>query len=188
MTPKDFVTGLAAAMGVAHTELATADRSMAKSGLRQLARGRARPDITLEEGVQLACAWAGAESLTMAADEVNRLKGFVLATEPTPSIEDDCKAIFGAERHEPSGMHFLDAASAITRQLGAERYPAKNIWIGVEKRGPVEIGFWSSRGWVKLRFVELSDGFAFSQRPNVSVTVSIRGPVLKWIFDVTEGA
>ena len=76
----------------------------------------------------------------------------------------------------------------IARQLVAEKYPAKNIWIAVEKGGSVEIGYWTKRGWASLRFVELSDSFSFVQKRNVSVTVTIRGPVLKWISEVTEGS
>lgn len=51
MTPTEFVAGLAEVMGVTHTEIATVDRALAIKGLRQIARGRSRPDMTLREGL-----------------------------------------------------------------------------------------------------------------------------------------
>ena len=74
MTPTEFNASVAEVMSVERTEIATVDRSLAKHGLRQLARGRYRPDISLREGVQFICAWAAAKSLTLAADDVQRLE------------------------------------------------------------------------------------------------------------------
>ena len=202
MTPTEFVTGLADVMGVGRTEIATVDRALAKHGLRQIARGRHRPDMNLKEGVQLVCAWAGADNLTLAADEVKRLERFVPDVippdeyEPTKITNPDFPDIFGMEEHELYGVNYLDIVSMIARQLAAGTFPAERLWIAIEKGAAPEIRYSMDLRTQSLEFTELSDNFAFKANNgagtdpgiNVKITASIRGSVLRWIYEVTEGA
>ena len=205
MTPTEFVTGLADVMGVGRTEIATVDRALAKHGLRQIARGRHRPDINLREGVQLVCAWAGANNLTLAAEEVERLERFVPNVTPpdeyalTKRTSADFPKIFGMEEHELYGVNYLDIVSMIARQLAAGTFPAERLWIAIEKGAAPEIRYSMDLRTQSLQFTELSTKLAFKANNgsetgsdladiNVKITASIRGPVLRWIYEVTEGA
>jgi len=202
MTPTEFVTGLADVMGVGRTEIATVDRALAKHGLRQIARGRHRPDINLREGVQLVCAWAGANNLTLAADEVKRLERFVPDVVPpdeyalTKRTNAAFPDIFGMEEHELYGWNYLDIVSMIARQLAAGTFPADRLWIAIEKGGSPEVRYSVDLRTRSLQFTEIPTKFAFKTNKgpetasdvNVKITASIRGPVLRWIYEVTEGA
>ena len=147
MTPTEFATGLADVMGVGRTEIATVDRALAKHGLRQIARGRHRPDIDLKEGVQLVCAWAGADNLTLAAEEVKRLERFVPNVTPpdeyalTKRTNTEFPKIFGMEEHELYGVNYLDIVTMIARQLVAGTFPAERLWMAIEKGASPEIKF-----------------------------------------------
>ncbi|SLN58721.1 hypothetical protein ROG8370_02678 [Roseovarius gaetbuli] len=194
MTPRDFVAGLSEVMEIERTELATVDRALAKKGLRQLARGRFRPDITLTEGVQLACAWAGAENLTLAASEVGRLNGFVALTELVDEEDQFFAQLFGYGPREVPSKTFLDLVSMAARQLGAGKYPAKELWVNIEKCCSVDIIYRDDSGRTNLLFEYPffscpPEGISiFEHRRNVKVRVTINGAVFKWIFEVTEGA
>ena len=205
MTPTEFATGLADIMGVGRTEIATVDRALAKRGLRQIARGRHRPDISLREGVQLICAWAGADNLTLAAEEVKRLERFVPNVTPpdeyalTKRTNADFPKIFGVEEHELYGVNYLDIVTMIARQLAAGTFPAERLWVAIEKGASPEIRYSVDLITRSLQFTELRTKFAFKKNKgsetgselsdiNVKITASIRGSVLRWIYDVTEGA
>ncbi|SDI19197.1 hypothetical protein [Lutimaribacter saemankumensis] len=197
MKLKEFIAGLAEVMQVESTELATVDRALAKQGLRQLARGRFHPDITLEEGVQLVCAWAGSFKLTEAASEVERLKSFSPRQIPNDEYELITKnsktfaSLFGAEERDLYGMNFVEAACWLTEQLGSGKYPADRIWLSVTKGGEPEMsGSWRFK-FRTLSFFQFPETLDFDRmkpvpQRNVEIKASIRGPVLKWIFDVTE--
>jgi hypothetical protein len=191
MISSEFVSELAEVMGVAQTELATVDRVLAKKGLRQIARGRFRPDITLEEGLQILLAWAGTEALTQAADELERLQHFCLV-EHELTIEDDAgfEIIFGSKYNDLAGESFFELLILAARNLGRDKYPPEGLWLVVEKKGGVDINYRSSNRRKHLNLGYFGK-FEFpkpgSQR-NVSVSVRISGRVLKWLFDVTEGA
>ena len=202
MTPTEFVTGLADVMGVGRTEIATVDRALAKHGLRQIARGRHRPDMNLREGVQLVCAWAGADNLTLAADEVKRLERFVPNVIPpdehelTKRTNADFPKIFGMEEHELYGWNYLDIVSMIARQLAAGTFPAERLWIAIEKGGAPDVRYYADLRRQSLSFRELPTKFEFKSSRgselepgiNVKITASIRGSVLRWLYGVTEGA
>ena len=202
MTPTEFATDLADAMGVGRTEIATVDRALAKRGLRQIARGRHRPDINLREGVQLVCAWAGADNLTLAAEEVKRLERFVPNVTPpdeyalTKKTNADFPNIFGMEEHELYGVNYLDIVTMIARQLAAGTFPPERLWIAIEKGAAPEVRYSLDLKTQSLEFTEIPTKFAFKTNKgsetgsevNVKITASIRGSVLRWIYDVTEGA
>jgi len=201
MTPTEFVTGLAEAMNVERTELATVDRALAKQGMRQIARGRSRPDITLKEGVQIVCAWAGAQKLTGAANEVERLKGYRPRSIPDDEYEAITRksktvaSIFGEEENQLYDMNFIEVVVWVTRQLGAKEEAADRIWLAIEKGGVPEITYKPSLSTVRLEFRKFPIKLDWTTRQqgqtpkkNVTITSAVRGAVLKWIFDVTEGA
>lgn len=199
MRPTEFVAGLAEVMGVSHTEIATVDRALAKQGLRRIARGRSRPDVTLQEGVQIVCAWAGARNLTEAADELGRLKRYELQQNPpgehetTTSKTNAFASLFDTEISDLYGLDFIELTSWLACQLGSEKRPANHVWLSIKKGGAPELSCESPFVKEKLLFHEFPvkvDMFSKSRapRPNVTLTASVRGPVLKWIFDVTEGA
>ncbi|NNU81360.1 hypothetical protein HMH01_13025 [Halovulum dunhuangense] len=197
MTPTEFVAGLAEVMGVEKTELATVDRALAKRGFRTLARGRSRPDITLQEGLQIAFAWAGAKHVTTAADEVERLQRFFLVTvvqgglfeggEETVKADKYFREVFGADPRDLNGMGFLDVLAIAARSLGTGKVPEKSMQVIITKGGMVGLSYQRDQKRPQLRFAE-GGKFEFRQQPNVRVTFEISGAVLKWIFDVTEGA
>ena len=187
MTSAEFIAGLAEIMGVERTELATVDRALAKAGLRQISRGRFRPDITLEEGLRIAVAWAGAENLTEAAEEVRRLKHFALYEEGPRAVADvDFVGIFGKEPMEVAGQNFWQLLVLAARSLGLGEYKAEDLTVIVEKRGNVDIKYGSMFSRRSLCFSDFNK-FEFRKRSNVTISVRISGNVLKWIFDVTEG-
>lgn len=205
MTPIEFATSLADVMGVGRTEIATVDRALAKRGLRQIARGRHRPDINLKEGVQLVCAWAGADNLTLAAEEVKRLERFVPNVTPpdeyalTKRTNAEFPKIFGVEEHELYGVNYLDIVAMIARQLATGSFPAERLWIAIEKGASPEVRYSVDLRTQSLRFTELQTKFAFKANKgsetgsdlsdiNVKITASVRGSVLRWIYEVTEGA
>lgn len=198
MTPTEFTEGLADVMGVAGTELATVDRSLAKHGLRQLARGRHRPDITLTEGVQLACAWAGAVSFTRAAHEVERLDRIIYQTEFLPGdpplkgrraeIDQDLTALFGAGARQLHGRVFLDMVEMLARQLSAGTFPEDRVTVAIRKG---DTAFIEYRRDFRRQMVQFSHHKPITfgmpkQPPRVVIEVRIPGPVFRWIFDATE--
>lgn len=193
MTPTDFVAGLADVMGVEQTELATVDRALAKRGLRQIARGRFRPDVTLSEGLQIVMAWAGARNLTMAAEEVERLKNFTCyqdePIEPVKPADADELQLYGCQLHELTGLSFLAVAEIAAIGVGKRGFPQERMFVSLEKNGAVSIGYRDNLSTRSLYFVDLGK-FEFKRRvqPTVTLTVTISGPVLKWIYDVTEAA
>ena len=138
MTPTGFVTGLAQVMAVGRTEIATVDRALAKQGRRQLSRGRSRPDVTLHEGVQIVCAWAGAKKLTEAAAELVRLEQFYADTIPADEYEllkNKTKTfadLMGGEDASLFGMAFLDVVCWTAQQLHRGEFPADDLWVSVE--------------------------------------------------------
>ncbi|MDW3118901.1 MAG: hypothetical protein R8G60_14830 [Roseovarius pacificus] len=199
MTPTEFVDGLAAVMEVERTELATVDRALAKQGLRQIARGRARPDITLREGLQIVCAWAGAKKLTDAAEEVKRLEHYHSdavskeKSENTKRDKDSFGSDFVREHEDLNGKNFFVVLSEIVRWLGEEERKAERLWVSIQKGGKPEIHYdckfpkKKSLGFVWCGKLDLFNNKKVPPKP-VEITASIRGTVLKWIFDVTEGA
>lgn len=187
MTPVEFVAGLAEVMSVEQTGIVTVDRVLAKAGLRKIARGKFRPDITLTEGLQVMLAWAGSHNLTHAVRELERLQTlFYFCDESSQTVDADFIKIFGIPSSGLSGTSLFDILSLATRSLGAGGYPAKNLNVVVEKQGGVSLVFVTERGRITLRFIETGK-FEFRPRRNVQVTVAISGAVLKWIYDVTEG-
>lgn len=199
MKPAEFVAGLADFMGVARTEIATVDRALAKDGLRQIARGRHRPDVTLKEGVQIVCAWAGARKLTDAAAEVKRLEMFIPHSIPPDEYEVMVEVhakkgkktfsnLLGLEENHLDGRSFIYVVSWLAEQLGSEKYPAKNFWVWIEKGGNPKIGYYQMLRTHYLEFQELSENFFLRGPPkcNVKVSTALHGPVLKWIFDATK--
>lgn len=198
MTPADFVSGLALAMKVERTELATVDRALAKGGLRQIARGRSRPDINLVEGIQIVCAWAGVEKLTDAAEEVTRLEQYCPDAVPDDEYELTKKrkplfgSDFGEEEKDLYGRNFFAVLCEVARWLGEERLEAKRVNFSIERGGPPEISYDWELEKRKLGFAWYGKLKLFQEkktaRAPVVITASIRGPVLKWIYDVTEGA
>ena len=201
MTPTEFATSLAEVMAVERTEIATVDRALAKHGLRQLARGRYRPDITLREGVQLVCAWAAARNLTLAAEEVQHLERCV--PQVMTAVEHDFTgrknphfpAIFGKEEHELEGINFLEILSMLARQLAAGKFPANHVWVALEKGGAPRIEYRADFVPRILQFTCFPAAFAFKVNRdlepepeiNVKITTSISGSVLKWIQEATDG-
>lgn len=193
MTPTDFVAGLAEVMDVHQTELATVDRALAKEGLRKIARGRFRPDVTLKEGIQIACAWAGAENLTAAANEVLRLKEFVLVqNDPTEPSTNEFYQLYGQPLNKLRGRNFIDIVVLAAAGVGQRQFDPGRLFLRLEKRGGVEIGYRLNLRDHPLYFqclgeFDLETSLKSNPR-NVSVIVEISGRVLKWIYDVTEGA
>ncbi|MEQ8898042.1 MAG: hypothetical protein RID23_13210 [Roseovarius sp.] len=189
MTPTEFVARLAEIMEVQQTELATVDRALAKKGLRRLARGRSRPDINLMEAIQIVCAWAGVKNLTDAAEELQRQRNFQVSTDGLTE-ETECKYMeaFGTSLKEISGQSFPDVVRLAACQLGEGKYPLQELWISIEKGGSVDLGYKRDDPNIRLLFYNLSTPEFFQPRKNVTINVVIRGPVLKWIYDVTEGA
>ena len=188
MTSNEYVTGLAEIMGVERTELATVDRALAKRGFRQIARGKFRPDITLREGLQIALVWAGAEKLTEAADEVERLTMHQVASiEPTIQTSDDFFSLFGCSAQELSRAKFLDVMIRVTRSIGLRKFDASKVDVSLTKNGGVDLKYLSRQKRLSLRFLDLNP-ISLSGRPNVQTTVTIAGKVFNWIYDVTEGA
>lgn len=199
MKNTEFAAGLAKVMKVPHTEIATVDRALAKAGRRQLARGRFRPDVTLREGVQIVCGWAGANKLTNAAEEVKRLEHY----HPKPITEDENKTIqraadlfgsdFGEEEKNLYGKDFFEVLSEVARWIGEEKLDADRVLMSIEKGGVPSISytpeFFQTRKLAFVWFGKLNLFGAKKETPApVIMTASIRGSVLKWIFDVTEGA
>jgi hypothetical protein len=201
MTPTEFNASVAEVMSVERTEIATVDRALAKHGLRQLARGRYRPDISLREGVQLICAWAAAKSLTLAADDVQRLERCMPQVTTASDYEytghknSRFPELFGREEFELEGVNFLDVTSMLANQLAAEKFPANRVWISLEKGGVPGIEYDADFKTQYLRFSCFPKTFSLKQKTgskpepaiNVRVTTSINGAVLKWIHEVTEG-
>lgn len=201
MHSKDFVTGLAEAMQVEPTELATVDRSLAKAGLRQVAKGRYRPDISLLEGLQVVFGWAAASKLTAAADEINRLKLFRASRgdvldpdDPDEGFEDPhFLDIYGCPQFKLAGENVFTVAVIVARTLGAGGYNPEKFWARVDRGGGVYFahgGLFHHRG---LSFDNLGAKYDFEQKSKrtivpVRTTVAVSGAVLKWVFDVTEGA
>lgn len=198
MTPTEFVAGLADIMDVERTEIATVDRTLAKHGMRQLARGRYRPDVTLREGVQIVCAWAAAQNLTDSAAEVERLKRFHANTIP-PDEYELVKAKYksftidlGDTDNQLYGREFLWVVSWVAQQLGTTKFPAKDIWVSIEKAGSPQIIYRTGLKSERLSFMDFGKKFELGQNAespqnNVKTITEFRGSVLKWIFDVTEG-
>ena len=188
MKLKEFIAGLAEVMQVESTELATVDRALAKQGLRQLARGRFHPDITLEEGVQLVCAWARAANLTQAADEVRRLELCVMPTDGfAESTLQEVVDPFGAKLEDLSDRNILELMSRLARRLGEGKYPDRDVWVTIQKDGPAEICYGGRFHPTRMVFKDLPEKFEFKSPATVTVSVTIYGPVLKWIYDATEG-
>lgn len=195
MTPTAFVTGLAEVMAVGRTEIATVDRALAKEGRRQLSRGRSRPDVTLHEGVQVVCAWAGAKKLTEAAAELARLERFHAETIPADEYEvrkgktKTFADLLGGEEDELFGMGFLDVVCWTAQQLHRGEFPADDLCVSVEKGGVPEIFCDWEFSKKRQRFQNFGKLEFGKQRKaqNVVTTVGIRGTVLRWIYDVTEG-
>lgn len=189
MRSTEFVAELAEVMDVERTELATVDRALAKAGLRQIARGRFHPDITLVEGMRVALGWAASENLTRAAEGVQRLERyFLVENEPRPNYDAEFVALFGAEPAQLRGSGFLDLLQSAASSLSADQYPANALWIEIKKRGGVEISYRRTTHRMRLSFMEATK-VEFNTRPkNVDITVRFSGNILKWIFDVTEGA
>lgn len=187
MTPTEFVSGLADVMDVPMTELATVDRALAKEGLRRIARGRSRPAINLVEGLQIICTWAGVKKLTDAADELARLRNFHAETDGLSDRHlDQHQAAFGTTLREISGRSFLEVMRRAARQLGDGNYSQNDLDVSIQKGGTVELFYKRGAFKASLRFVDLNTQPIIRPRGNVSVTVVIRGPVLKWVYDVTE--
>jgi len=196
MTPTGFVTGLAQVMAVGRTEIATVDRALAKDGCRKLSRGRSRPNVTLHEGVQIVCAWAGAKKLTEAAAELARLEQFHAETVPADEyglLKNKAKTfadLMGGEDAQLFGMPFLDLVCWTAQQLHRGEFPADKLWVSVEKGGVPEITCAWEFSTKSQRFQDLGK-LDFNQQhtpKNVKTTVGIRGTVLRWIYDVTEVA
>ncbi len=201
MISKDFVTGLAEAMQVEPTELATVDRALAKAGLRQVAKGRHRPDISLLEGLQIVFGWAAASKLTAAADEIERLKYFRASRgdvldpdDPNEGMDDlDFLQIYGCPQVKLAGKDVFSVAAIVAGNLSAGRHDPKDFWARVDKGGSVYFahgGLFHRRG---LSFDDLGIKIDFDQKCKrtfvpVTTTVAVSGVVLKWVFDVTEGA
>lgn len=200
MTSKDFVSGLAGIMGVEKTELATVDRALAKAGLREVARGRYRPDITLHEGLKIVLAWAGGRKLTEGADEIDRLKHFFVTQgdyrDPshTTSEKDtpEFRKIYGTSEARLGGQSLFEVLAIATKAVGKGEFTPENYWINVQKNGPVELvhteGFLKKRRLCLDYLGKLDWPQEGIEKPNVTYTISISGAVLKWIYDVTEGA
>jgi hypothetical protein len=199
MKSTEFVARLAEVMGASHTEIATVDRTLAKQGLRRIARGRARPDVTLREGVQIVCGWAGAKNLTDAAAEVIRLQGYQPQQIPPDEYETTTAksrtfaSLFDTEESDLYGLDFIEVALWLARQLGSDKFPAHEVWLSIEKGGAPELSCKSSFVNEELVFHEFPvkvDLFSQTRppRPNVKLEAWVRGSVLKWIFDVTEAA
>lgn len=193
MKSVEFVEALADIMEVERTELATVDRALAKAGLRQVARGKSRPDITLQEGLQIAFGWAGVKNLTEAAEEIERLMRFEIVDEEpeTRSNQAYIKA-FGGEKRDLAGQNFLDVAAKVARSLGDGKLEPRDVWVSIEKDGEPSIHykrniFQKNEDRASALFVGFGKLRLFSPR-KVKVTVEISGQVLKWIHDVTEGA
>lgn len=198
MKSKEFAAGLADVMEVSQTEIATVDRALAKAGIRKISRGRFRPDVTLREGVQIVCGWAASSKLTNAAEEVKRLEHY----HPDEIPEDEYENIrtkaglfgsdFGEEERDLYGNDFFEVMSEVARWLGGKKLNAEGLWISIEKSGAPSISYqielFKKR---KLDFVWFGKLNLFDPKKvppaSVIVTTSIRGTVLKWIFDVTEG-
>lgn len=194
MTPTEFVSGLAEVMDVPTTELSTVDRALAKKGLRRLARGRSRPDIDLMEGIQIACAWAGAKKLTDAAREIERQRKCIISRDHKADelgvvyeFDTEHQEAFGASLRDLTGKNFLDVVALAAGQVGKNRYSAQDLWISIEKEDRVRIFYKTRRGKVEESFDDLSDRPVLRSR-KVKVIVEIEGSILKWIYDVTEGA
>lgn len=198
MTPTEFAAGLADVMGIARTEIATVDRALAKAGLRQVARGRHRPDVTLKEGVQIVCAWAGARKLTDAAAEVKRLE----ETFPYPIPPDEYEMaieriatnntktfsnLLGLEENHFYGQNFIQVISWLSQKIGSEKYPAEQFWVWIEKGGTPKIDYNCELKTYYLYFQNLSGNFpGHKSKSNVKISTALSGPVLKWIFDATK--
>ena len=200
MTSRDFVTHLAKIMGVERTELATVDRALAKAGLRQVARGRFRPDITLLEGLQIALAWAGVQNLTMADQEVERLRKFHVQEGDylesvgieEPPEQPEFLELYGCSRTKLAGRNFFDVVATATQSIGQGKYPAREYFAHIQKGGAVELTHQSGPMQTRrLRFADLGRKLEIGKprkAPPVTVTVAISGNVLKWIYDATEAA
>ena len=152
------------------------------------------PDIKLIEGIQIACAWAGAKKLRDAAEEIERQRNCFVSRDRSADelgvvYEHDTKhhEVLGGCMNDLDGMNFLDVVALVTRQIGADRYPAADLSVAIEKDGGVGISWKTERGKAQVFFDDSSRRPLFQPR-YVNVTVVIRGPVLKWIYDVTEGA
>lgn len=198
MTPTEFVAGLADVMNVPHTEIATVDRALAKQGMRQIARGRARPDVTLREGLQILCAWAGAKKLTDAPEEVKRLEHYHPNAIPEDEYEGNKRSAklfgsdFGKEESDLYGKDFITVVSEVAQWLGAGELPPDLIRVSIQQGGEPKISYDWQFQTKRLKF----DWYGKLDFPNqnkapakpVRITASISGTVLKWIFDVTEGA
>lgn len=198
MTPTEFVAGLSDVMGVGRTEIATVDRALAKAGMRQIARGRSRPDITLREGIQILCAWLGAQNLTESAAELHRLGQYYTREIPSGEYDNLTRGrttfanVLGEEERAIYGMNFLDFACWVAQQLGADKGNADKIWVSVTKGGaPHAVTEWQFRD-VRQHFDDRPANFVIGEMKkvpdvNVHTTSSVRGRVLRWIFDATEG-
>ncbi|MEQ9258409.1 MAG: hypothetical protein RIG84_04860 [Roseovarius sp.] len=205
MKHTEFIASLADLMEVERTELATVDRALAKAGMRQLSRGRYHPDVTLEEGVRLVCAWAGSQSLTLAAQDVDRLEHCTLEAQPpdehalTPRFDPEFEKIFGVSEQDLANLSFLEVMFRITRHIGSglpDTKDLEDLWIEIEKGGAPEIIYTRFPVVGRVSFRKLHKTLDFDPKtqrtrppkPLVKITTSISWPVLKWIFDVTEGA
>jgi hypothetical protein len=140
------------------------------------------------EGLQIAFAWAGALKLTQAAEEIERLKRLKV-TDPEPETRSSEAYVlaFGGKRADLVGKDFLEMAAIVACRLGQGLFEAHHIEVEIAKQGDVVIHYKSGRERTWLVFFYFGKARLFSPRP-VRVTVDISGKVLKWIYDVTEGA
>ena len=188
MTSNEYVIGLAEVMGVERTEIATVDRVLARRGFRQLARGKSRPDINLTEGVQIALAWAGAENLTRAADEIERFYASEFDENQSQKITSpEFFQLFGEDPSQLAGVNFLDVLITATRGIGTRNYIPSQLHVHVTKKGGMTISFIANGREIAVRFKDPRAN-SLRKRPNVETTVSISGEVLKWIYDAAEGS
>ena len=100
------------------------------------------------------------------------------------------------EEHELYGVNYLDIVTMIARQLAAGTFPAERLWIAIEKGAAPEVRYYADLRTQSLQFTEIPAKFAFKANNgtktvsdiNVKITASIRGSVLRWIYEVTEGS
>jgi hypothetical protein len=148
--------------------------------------------------MQILCAWLGAQNLTESAAELQRLSRYYPSEMPADEYDNLTRGkttfanVLGEEERTIYGMNFIDFGCWVAKQLGADKGAADKIWVSVTKGGaPHAVAEWEFRD-IRQHFdyrpASLVIGVT-NKAPdlNVHTTSSVRGRVLRWIFDATEG-
>lgn len=121
MKTKEYITELAAKLGIEKSDIELADRYLAAAGLRQKASGRAVPDITTREALRILLGIMAARQPSQVVDDVLDVERFKLMAHGIMTERgsaENLKTAIGVSVAELEKMHLIDALERIAQFVG----------------------------------------------------------------------